>query len=123
MEKDQKNQTVLNALKYKGYTYDECCKAFNAAYEADINAKNLRKMDKSLISRIVNNEATCANMRVAKLYEFLSIETTKAKHKPLEPLSKEAKLVDDLIKKHPSTRSLVIHIVKGIEAAIQKEAA
>ena len=65
----------------------ECCKAFNSAYSAEIEADSIRPLNKDFVSRVTRNEFKVCSPRISKLCEFLEIYETESRTDPLQVLS------------------------------------
>lgn len=90
---------IFNAMKQRGFTYEQCCQSFNSLHKEDINKHGLRQMNKDLLYRIKKENFSPSNIRIVKLCEFLHIDVVNMRN--TFDLSKEALRVDELVKERP----------------------
>lgn len=76
-------------LKERDLTLDSCCDAFNLKYSDEMNANNMRPLNKDFVSRITREDFKVCSPRISKLCEFLEIRDADSAAEPLMALSRE----------------------------------
>ena len=82
-------QRVRNRLGQDGMTLSKCCDEFNAKHAADISANATRPLNKDFLSRVSRNQFKVCTARIARLCEFLDIQSPESVPHPLEILCEQ----------------------------------
>ena len=83
------SRLVKSALRANEMSLEECCKSFNNKYLKEIEAGNVRPLNKDFLSRVTRNDFKVFSVRISRLCEFLEIEEPHVEPDRLRILSNQ----------------------------------
>ena len=85
------SRLIRGRLQEERLTLLECCDAFNAKYSKEIEANDIRPLNKDFLSRTIRNDFKVCTTRISKLCEFLDIHEARSARDPLQVLSDQVR--------------------------------